>query len=142
MRRRFLPLIALVLATCLATASPPTASAPAGSDPYFQQDVEYARVGDASLQLNFARPLESDPPAPCIVLIHGGGWQRGHRSMHDAQIRWMAERGCEGHAQVGGGGDVAARAMLKWMVGVGAFCRNLRFRNSNKITEISKTKTE
>ena len=46
-----------------------------------QADVEYAKAGDVSLKLDVYKPkAASDKPRPCIVWIHGGGWQNGNKS--------------------------------------------------------------
>ena len=46
-----------------------------------ETDVEYAKVGDVSLKLDIYKPkAASDKPRPCIVWIHGGGWQNGDKS--------------------------------------------------------------
>jgi len=45
-----------------------------------QADIEYARAGDVSLTLDFYRPKGGGKsPRPCIVWIHGGGWERGNK---------------------------------------------------------------
>jgi len=45
------------------------------------ENIEYAKAGDISLQINVYKPKEaSDQPRPCIVWIHGGGWQNGDKS--------------------------------------------------------------
>ena len=54
--------------------------------------VEYARVGEESLQLNIARP-QSGEKLPAILCIHGGGFRAGKREGWDARCRKMAERG-------------------------------------------------
>jgi acetyl esterase/lipase len=46
-----------------------------------ETDIEYAKAGDISLQLDVLRPkAERDKPRPVIVWIHGGGWQNGNKS--------------------------------------------------------------
>jgi acetyl esterase/lipase len=46
-----------------------------------ETDVEYAKAGDVSLKLDIYKPkAESSQPRPCIVWIHGGGWQGGNKS--------------------------------------------------------------
>lgn len=57
-----------------------------------QNDIEYARPGGHSLQLNMARPPGSGP-FPAIVCIHGGGFRAGTRQGYDPLIRRLAERG-------------------------------------------------
>jgi acetyl esterase/lipase len=46
-----------------------------------QTDIEYAKAGDISLQLDFYKPKEAaTQPRPLVVWIHGGGWQNGNKS--------------------------------------------------------------
>lgn len=42
-------------------------------------DLEYARVGEASLKLDACTP-EGAGPFPVAILIHGGGWSSGNKS--------------------------------------------------------------
>src|SRR4051794_30669394 len=43
------------------------------------RDVEYARVGDASLKLDLYVPVNVKSP-PLVVWIHGGAWKGGSKS--------------------------------------------------------------
>lgn len=46
-----------------------------------ETDVEYAKAGDVSLKLDIYKPkAASNTPRPCVVWIHGGGWQGGNKS--------------------------------------------------------------
>src|SRR6476660_1309950 len=46
-----------------------------------QTDLEYAKAGDVSLKLDVYKPKTAAANArPCIVWIHGGGWQGGNKS--------------------------------------------------------------
>jgi alpha-L-fucosidase 2 len=47
-------------------------------------DVEYARVGDISLRMDGSVPASSRP-VPAVVLVHGGGWVRGDRTIGNIQ---------------------------------------------------------
>lgn len=58
-----------------------------------ENDVQYGQVGDVKLHLDIARPEKLDKPAPCIVIIHGGGWRGGNRMAHRPQIVEFAKRG-------------------------------------------------
>ncbi|WP_051670002.1 alpha/beta hydrolase [Bryobacter aggregatus] len=49
------------------------------------RDVEYARVGDVSLQLDAALP-GGERLAPAAILVHGGGWVRGDRRVNVAPL--------------------------------------------------------
>ncbi len=58
-----------------------TASGPKTGDEIFKQrDIEYAKAGDTSLKLDFYRPANASKPLPCIVAIHGGGWESGKKA--------------------------------------------------------------
>lgn len=58
-----------------------------------QLDVEYAKAGDISLKLDLYKPKKPGESArPCIVWIHGGGWQKGDKSSGEARLgKWIAE---------------------------------------------------
>ncbi len=58
-----------------------------------QLDVEYAKAGDISLKLDVYKSKSSSELArPCIVWIHGGGWQNGDKSSGVARLgKWIAE---------------------------------------------------
>jgi acetyl esterase/lipase len=44
-------------------------------------NVEYGKAGEVSLKLDVIEPkAKSDKPRPCLVWIHGGGWQAGNKS--------------------------------------------------------------
>ncbi len=57
-----------------------------------RNDIEYAKVDDLRLKLNFYAPKSSSSkPLPCIVWIHGGGWQNGDKSSGLARVgKWVA----------------------------------------------------
>jgi len=59
----------------------------------YEADVEYGKVGDTSLQLDIARPEKVSSAAPCIVVIHGGGWRAGNRKQHVDAILGLAKQG-------------------------------------------------
>lgn len=44
------------------------------------KDIEYARVGDRALLLNYYVPRNAQTPFPIVIQIHGGGWQSGSRN--------------------------------------------------------------
>ena len=44
------------------------------------RDIEYGRVGDISLKLDFYEPTQRRPERPLIIWIHGGAWQSGSKS--------------------------------------------------------------
>jgi acetyl esterase/lipase len=57
------------------------AEAPLPESVSAERDVEYAKAGDYSLKLDVFKPKEAAASArPCVVWIHGGGWQGGDKS--------------------------------------------------------------
>jgi acetyl esterase/lipase len=78
------------------TAAPAAAkSEPEQPDPRVatEQNVVYGRGGETELLLDLARPSEGSGPFPALVLIHGGGWYSGSRSMYRSEIAEAARRG-------------------------------------------------
>ena len=59
----------------------------------YEADIEYGKGGDTPLYLDLARPERIDERAPCIVVIHGGGWRGGNRKAHTDIIFNFAKRG-------------------------------------------------
>lgn len=73
--------VLLLVAPMLAYAQPKGALAGLRDKLNFTTDVEYGKAGDVSLKLDVFEPTaKSDKPRPCIVWIHGGGWQGGNKS--------------------------------------------------------------
>jgi acetyl esterase/lipase len=67
-----------------------------------QTDVEYAKAGDVSLKLDVYRPkVNSEEPRPCIVWIHGGGWQNGNKSSGLGRLAILVASGDYVGASVG-----------------------------------------
>jgi acetyl esterase/lipase len=59
-----------------------------------ETDVEYANAGEVSLKLDIYKPkTESARPRPCIVWIHGGGWQGGNKSSGLARLGSLVASG-------------------------------------------------
>ncbi len=56
-------------------------------------DIVYGKGGEVDLHLDLARPKNLAAPAPCIVVIHGGAWRQGDKSMHANEIRSFAKHG-------------------------------------------------
>jgi acetyl esterase/lipase len=69
------------------------AAAPTPPAVQFTRDVVYGKGGDQELKLNIARPAGDAKNRPCIVFVHGGGWQGGDRAAHDGAIKEAALRG-------------------------------------------------
>jgi acetyl esterase/lipase len=62
--------------------------------PPMQPEIHaYARNEDGELKLDFYRALGAAGPAPCVVLIHGGGWDSGSRSDFGELNRFLAASG-------------------------------------------------
>ncbi|MEM1070459.1 MAG: alpha/beta hydrolase [Planctomycetota bacterium] len=71
-----------------------TMSLPAfAADVALTRDIVFGRGGDVELRLDLARPVEASEPAPCVVVIHGGAWRSGNKSLHINEIRRFAEQG-------------------------------------------------
>jgi acetyl esterase/lipase len=59
-----------------------------------QADVEYGKAGERSLKLDVIKPkAESDKPRPCVVWIHGGGWQNGSKSSGTQRLAALVASG-------------------------------------------------
>jgi acetyl esterase/lipase len=57
-------------------------------------DVEYARAGEVGLKLDLYLPNDaSTKHRPCVVWIHGGGWQGGSKSTGRQQVGSFAASG-------------------------------------------------
>ncbi len=59
----------------------------------YEPDIVFGKGGDVELALDIARPEKLDKPAPCVVFIHGGGWQGGNRKVHTPHVLEFAKRG-------------------------------------------------
>src|SRR3954466_2518445 len=59
----------------------------------FETGIEYANPDNQHLQLNIARPKNSDTLAPCVLCIHGGGFRAGNRDSYSPLLIKLAERG-------------------------------------------------
>lgn len=55
-------------------------------------DLAYARRGDSDLRLDVFRPRDA-ASYPGVLLVHGGGWERGDRQMERPFARLLAARG-------------------------------------------------
>ena len=84
MHHVFMPALLVSLCfTSIAFAQRPKARRPANLREKIdvQTDIEYAKAGEVSLQLDIYQPkAAASGPRPCIVWIHGGGWQNGNKS--------------------------------------------------------------
>lgn len=55
--------------------------------------VTYCKVGDVELKIDLAKPTKVATPRPCILVIHGGGWRGGDRSVHSDAVIKLADQG-------------------------------------------------
>ena len=64
-----------------------TSSAAVGSFPRWQgqRDVTYCTDGGQPLTMSLFAPVPTDRPAPVVLQVHGGGWERGERFVNLAQ---------------------------------------------------------
>jgi acetyl esterase/lipase len=58
-----------------------------------ENDVIFAQVGDTSLKVDVAMPIEGTGPFPAVVCLHGGGWVGGDRKQMTQTIEVLARRG-------------------------------------------------
>lgn len=59
----------------------------------FTRDIVYGKGGETELKLNLSRPKTMTAPAPCILVIHGGGWAAGSREGHNDLTWTLAQKG-------------------------------------------------
>lgn len=59
-----------------------------------QSDFEYGKAGERSLKLDVIKPkATSDKPRPCVVWIHGGGWQNGNKTSGTQRLASLVATG-------------------------------------------------
>lgn len=59
------------------------------------ENLTYRRVGDVELQLDIYRP-DSKEKLPAVLIVHGGGWLAGDRTMERPFAQHLAARGFVG----------------------------------------------
>ena len=62
-------------------------------DVSFERGIEYANPDNQHLQLNIARPKNTDHLLPCVLCIHGGGFRAGNRDSYNPLLIKLADRG-------------------------------------------------
>jgi acetyl esterase/lipase len=74
------PGFAIIPVLELAQAGPNEPPAKAWAvEPGVRRDVEYARVGEHSLKLDFHPAANAARPAPLLIYVHGGAWRGGSK---------------------------------------------------------------
>ncbi len=53
----------------------------------------YNQVGATELKLDLVRPAEGEGPFPAVVVIHGGAWRMGQKSLMRGMLMQFARRG-------------------------------------------------
>lgn len=77
-----------------AMVAPPSEAELDPADTIWTPNVVYGHTGEVDLQLDLAQPSDGDSgPYPCIVIMHGGAWRAGNRTIHDDLARQLAARG-------------------------------------------------
>jgi len=56
-----------------------------------RRDIEFAKVGDVSLRLDFYPPEPAHAKASLLIYVHGGAWRAGDKA--DVPIRHFTQRG-------------------------------------------------
>ena len=59
----------------------------------FEAGIEYANPDNQHLQLNIARPKNSDHLLPCVLCIHSGGFRAGNRDSYNPLLIKLASSG-------------------------------------------------
>jgi pectinesterase len=57
------------------------------------QNAVYADYGKRKMHVDIYKPKESKSKQPCVVLIHGGGWSSGNKTMEAPLAIYLAQRG-------------------------------------------------
>lgn len=84
-------LVVALSAAALAQDKPKGPPVPAGIS--YVPEIEYGTGGGEKLRLDLARPEKLEKAAPCIVVIHGGGWAGGNKQQHTDLIFKLAQQG-------------------------------------------------
>jgi acetyl esterase/lipase len=64
-----------------------------GTKPVGMQTIEYQEFSGAMMSLDFYPADMGSEPAPCLVVVHGGGWDNGSRREFATASHRLARRG-------------------------------------------------
>ena len=64
-----------------ADTAPPAAAHETDAEKGLRKDIEYARAGDVSLELDAHIP-EGNGPFPAVIIVHGGGFTGGNKQQY------------------------------------------------------------
>lgn len=64
-----------------------------GTKPVVMHTIDYQEFSGAMMSLDFYPADVSEGPAPCLVVIHGGGWDNGSRQEFSSASHRLARRG-------------------------------------------------
>jgi acetyl esterase/lipase len=83
----------IVAAALLDAAARARGDGPGAAQVTTAYNLVYARAGGTALKLDLARPAESAGPFPAMVVIHGGAWRMGQKSLMRGMLQEFARRG-------------------------------------------------
>jgi acetyl esterase/lipase len=87
-------MVRLVVATALlGTPALAWGDGPGAAKVTTAYNLVYARTGGTELKLDLARPAEGAGPFPAMVVIHGGAWRMGQKSLMRGMLQEFARRG-------------------------------------------------
>jgi acetyl esterase/lipase len=87
-------MVPLVVATVLlAVAAGARGDGPGAVKVTTAYNLVYARTSGTELKLDLARPAEGAGPFPAMVVIHGGAWRMGQKSLMRGMLAAFARRG-------------------------------------------------
>jgi acetyl esterase/lipase len=83
----------VVVSALLGTAAAARGDGPGAVKVTTAYNLVYARNGGTELKLDLARPAEGTGPFPAMVVIHGGAWRMGQKSLMRGMLQEFARRG-------------------------------------------------
>ena len=88
--------VRLILTSALLyTATGPSAQGDGPSEPKVRTayNLVYNQVAATELKLDLVRPADGEGPFPAVVVIHGGAWRMGQKSLMRGMLMQFARRG-------------------------------------------------